>query len=485
MENKKSYSKGQLIGLILGIVAFTVIYWFLPIETLSQEGKAVLATLVLISTWWVSEALNTGITGLVPLVLFPLTGALAAGPTAAAYGNNTIFMFFGGFAIALALERWGLHNRIALNIIKIVGTSLNKLIVGLLISATFISMWVSNTATILMLLPIANAIGSKMSELMLQENKNNKNDAKNFKKAVVFATGFGAIIGGSMTLIGTPTNIALASFSKELAGFEVPFAKFMLWEFPIALVQIITAIILINNIFYKTNLKELKAGKDYINSELKILGKMSAEEKIVSAIFFITVFMWVSMNFIWKSIVPGISDVIISVSAAILLFMIPNTKGSRILDGDSVKKMPWSVILMLMGGMAIAKGFTETDLAQWMGNQVLLFKDSSPLVIISIVALIGIIVTQFAPNTATGAIIIPIAASVGQAAGIDQFTVMTAAALSVGFSSTFPSGTPLMGIIYGQGNFEMKEMVRVGIGFAIVSFLAVVINTKLFLPIIF
>lgn len=484
-KTKRAYTNGQKIGLVTGIVLFALIYWVLPLNDLSHEGKSVLATLALVATWWVSEALNTGITGLLPLVLFPLTGALAAGPTAAAYGNNTIFMFFGGFAIALALERWNLHNRIALNIIKVVGSSLNRLVIGLLLSATFISMWVSNTATALMILPIANAIGSKMSELMLAENPNSQADASKFRKAVVMATGFGAIIGGSMTLIGTPTNIALASFSDSLINYTVPFAQFLIWELPIAIAQILISIFVLNHVFYKTETKSLAASKDYIDSELKQLGKMSTEEKIVTAVFAGTVFLWITLTFIWKPIFPSLTDTIISVGAAILLFMIPNTEGTRILDGDAVKKMPWSVILMLMGGMAIAAGFTATDLAEWLGNQVLLFKDSSSFVLIAVIAGLAILVTQFAPNTATGAILVPLASSVALAVGAEPFPLMTAAALGAGFAATLPSGTPLMGIIYGQGDFEMKELIKVGLAFVVVSYIMIVLAVNFLLPIIF
>lgn len=485
ISNKKSYSTGQLLGLVLGVVLFAVIQWVIPFNGLSPEGRSVLATLAIVGTWWISEALNTGITGLLPLVLFPLTGALTAGATAAAYGNNNIFMFFGGFAIALALEKWNLHNRIALSIINFVGTSLNKLIIGLMLSSTFISMWVSNTATALMLLPIALAIGSKIEELLLKESPDNIKDAKKFKKSAVMAIGFGAIIGGSMTLIGTPTNISLASFSDSLIGFEVPFAPFMLFELPIAIVQLIISAVVLNRIFYKTSVKQLSQGKEFIQSELSELGKMSHEEKIVSVVFVLTIFMWVTLSFIWKPLIPGLSDTIVSIIACIALFAIPNREGSRILNQDAVTKMPWSVILMLMGGMAIAAGFTQTDLAEWIGSQLLQFENSSPFVLVLIVTFLSLLVTQVAPNTATGTIMIPLAASVAAAVGVEPFYLMTAAALGSGFAATLPSGTPLMGIIYGQGDFEMKELVKVGITFVLISFVMIVLVVQFLLPIIF
>ena len=482
---KKPYTSGQLIGLITGIVLFVLINWIIPFDGLSPQGVGVLATLALMGSWWISEAINTGITGLLPLVLLPMLGALDAKATAASYGDNTIFMFFGGFAIALALERWNLHNRIALTIINLVGTSLNRLVVGILLAATFISMWVSNTATALMLLPIANAIGSKIAELLIEENADNADDARKFKKAVVMATGFGAIIGGSMTLIGTPTNISLASFSSSLINFEVPFAQFIVFEAPLALLQIVTAVFVLNKINYKTKTKKLAAGKEYIESEKVKLGSMGYEEKIVMTIFLMTIFFWISRTFIWQDLIPGLSDTVISIIAAIVLFLIPNKKGSRILDGDAVRKMPWAVILMLMGGMAIAAGFTQTDLAEWLGSQLLLFQGQSDFVLIMVVTAMALLVTQVAPNTATGTIMIPIAASIGQAVGMEPFYLMTAAALGSGFAATLPSGTPLMGIIYGQGDFEMKELIKIGIPFVLVSFVGIIVIVKFLVPVFF
>lgn len=485
-EKRSSYTRGQKIGLILGILLFILVYWFIPFNGLSNEGKGVLATLALIGTWWMTEAANTGIIGLVPLVLFPLTETLGAGPTAAAYGSNTIFMFFGGFAIALALEKWNLHNRIALSIISVVGTSMTRLIIGVMLSATFISMWVSNTATMLMLLPIAQAISSKIVELMEREPSYTKKNADNFKKSMIFAVGFGSIIGGSMTLIGTPTNISLAALSSQLIGFELPFAPFIFFEFPIALAQFVLCMLVLTKVFYKISIKEVEEGRNYITEEKKSLGKMSSEEKIVSMIFIGTVFMWVTVSLIWKKFIPGLSDTIISVIACILLYLLPSSStGERILGSDSVKKMPWAVILMLQGGMAIAAGFTQTDLAQWIGNQLMNFQGQSDLVVIMVVTLLSLVVTQFAPNTATGTIMIPIAASLSEAIGMHPLYLMTAAALGAGFAATFPSGTPLMGILYGTGDFTMGEMVRVGISLVIVSFIMVVLCTKFALPLFF
>ncbi|WIV12293.1 SLC13 family permease [Proteiniborus sp. MB09-C3] len=486
ITKKSSYTTSQIVGLILGIVLFYLVYFVIPIEGLSKEGRGVLATLAIAGCWWMTEAVNSGIVGLIPLVLFPLTLTLSPEATAAAYGSNTIFMFFGGFSISLALEKWNLHNRIALSIINVVGTSMTKIIIGMMFASAFISMWVSNTATILMLLPIAQAIGSKITELMQKEGPYAEKDVSNFKKATILAAGFGSIIGGSITLIGTPTNIILSGFTTELLGFDLPFAQFSFFVFPIAVVQFVLMIFILTKVFYKIEARQVELGKTFILKELKALGELNHEEKIVSAVFIGTVFMWVTVSFIWKDIIPGISDTVVSVIACILLFLLPSrSTGGRILEADSVKKIPWEVILMLEGGLAIAAGFTQTDLAQWIGNQLMSFQGQSEMIVIIGVTFLALLVTQFAPNTATGTIMIPIAASLANAMGMHPLPLMTAVAMGTGFACTLPSGTPLMGVLYGTGEFKMSEIIKVGLVLAIVSEIMVVLSVKFIMPLIF
>lgn len=481
---KSSYSTSQIIGLVLGIILFILINYVIPFDGLSKEGVGVLATLALMASWWLTEAVNTGITGLLPLVLFPLTGALSAGPTAAAYGSDTIFMFFGGFAISLALEKWNLHNRIALNIIKIVGTSINRLILGLLLSGGFISMWVSNTATILMLLPIASAIASKIDDLMKHEPGYSITDGKNFKKSAIFAIGFGAIIGGNGTLIGTPTNIILAGFTPQLIDYVMPFGNFLLFMIPVMALQYAMVYFMLTKMLFKINIKELKNAKEYIQSEINDLGSMKREEGITLLIFLITVFMWISRTFLFAN-VKTLSDTIISIIAAIAFYMIPAKNGGRLLNADSIKDFPWSVIIMLMGGMAIAAGFTKTGLASYLGNLLLVFEGQSLFVLIAIVGGFGLLMTQVAPNTATATILIPIAASIAKAMNIPPLYLMTAAALSTGYATTLPSGTPVMGIMYGTGDFKISELVKVGGLLAIVTEIFIVFIIYFLVPVFF
>lgn len=485
LRKTSSFSRGQVIGLISGIVLFYLTYSIIPIPGLSTAGRGVLATLALMGAWWMTELFNAGIIGLLPLVIFPLTQSLSASETAAAYGSNTIFMFFGGFALALALEKWNLHNRIALSIISFVGTSMTKLIAGLMLAATFITMWVSNTATILMLLPIAQAIGNTITDLMDQEGTLTEKDAINFKKSSILAVGFGAIIGGSITLIGTPTNIILAGFSSELLDYDISFAKFVLFELPIAIVQFFIILFFITKVFYRIDVKEVKLGKATIDEKKKALGKVSREEIVVSVVFILTVAFWMFQTLLQDYIV-GISDTVISVTACVILYLLPSkSKGGRILESDSIKSMPWTMVLMIAGGMAIASGFTKTDLAEWFGSLLLNFSGYSEIVVITLVTFLSLLVTQFAPNTASSTILLPIAASLAHSMGINPLVLMTASALACGFACTMPCGTPVMGIIYGTNDFKMSELVKLGIVIAIVSQIMIVLTTKFYLPFVF
>lgn len=480
----KSYDKSQLIGLIIGVVTFLVILIFKPIEGLSNEGNAVLATLLLMTSLWISEGLDSGITGLLPLIIFPIAQVMSPGATAAAYGSTTIFMFFGGFAISIALERWNLHNRIALSIIKVVGTSMNKILIGLILSGGILSMWVSNTATILMLLPIANAVANKIISLMEHTEGYNPKDGHKFKVSAIFAVGFGSIIGGSTTLIGTPTNLLLAGFANELLGIDISFSKFIMFMLPISIIQYGVVYLTITKVFYKLSKSYSLDAESVIDSEIKALGKMSYEEVVVMIIFLITVFFWMTRSYLFPN-VSGLSDMGISILSCILFFIIPDKSGGRLLDTEDIKKIPWSVVLMLMGGMAIAAGFTQTDLVEYLGNLMLIFNTDSTLVLIIITAFTGLLVTQLAPNTATATIMVPLVATLAQSMNIPPLLLMVPTALSIGFATTMPHGTPVMGIMYGAGGIKVSELVKVGGVLAIVSFVLIVVFSYFMIPIMF
>jgi len=414
---KKSYNLSQKIGLFLGPTLFLLILFLLPLPGLSTEGRAVLAVTAWMAVWWILEAMPLGITSLMPLVLLPLLQTVEAGVVASSYGDNLIFLFIGGFALALALERWNLHERIALSIISAVGASTSGLVLGFMLATGFLSMWVSNMATVMLMIPIGLAIIAKVVTLMKEDDVYTKEEETKFTKSIIFAIGFGGTIGGSATLIGTPTNLVLAGLASELLGFEISFAQFFIFAFPLVALLMIVSIFYITKIAYPMKVKNIRNGKQFVVDRKQELGKMSYEEKIVLTIFSLTAFMWMTRTFIWSDIIPGLSDTMIAMVAAILLHLIPASgdSGDRILNGDSLKNMPWGVLLLVGGGLALASGFNGTDLASWIGSQLLLLEGTSYLLILAVTTLLGIAMTQVTPNTATVTILVPITAALALA----------------------------------------------------------------------
>lgn len=486
-KRNNSYSTTQFVGLFLGPLLFLLILFFLPLPGLSDEGRSVLAITAWIAVWWILESIPLGITSLMPLVLLPVMGAVGEGVAAASYGNPLIFLFIGGFALALALERWNLHERIAITIISAVGTSTPGLVLGFMLATGLISMWVSNMATVMLMLPIGTAIIAKVVTLMKEDNVYSKEEEMKFTKSIIFAIGFGGTIGGSATLIGTPTNLVLAGLSKELLGFEISFAQFFLFAFPLTALLMLFSIFYITKIAYPMKVKKIKNGRQFVSDRKKELGKMSYEEKVVLSIFCLTGFMWMTRTFLWSDIIPGLSDTMIAMVAAVLLHIIPssNRPGERILGKDSLKNMPWDVLLLVGGGLALAAGFNGTDLASWIGSQLLLLDGASYLMILGVTTLLGIGMTQMTPNTATVTILVPITAALALAMNVHPLPLMTAVAMGAGFAFMLPIGTPSNAIIFATGKITMMDMLRKGTGLTVLAFVLIVLFVYFVLPIIF
>lgn len=486
-ERSKSYNTPQLVGLLAGPALFLLILLALPLPGLSYEGRAVLAITAWMAVWWISEAIPLGITSLMPLVLLPLMGTVDAKTAASSYGDNLIFLFIGGFALALALERWNLHERIALTVISAVGASTSGLVLGFMLATGFISMWVSNMATVMLMIPIGTAIIAKVVTLMKDDNVYSLEEETKFTKSIIFAIGFGGTIGGSATLIGTPTNLILAGLASELLGFEISFAQFFLFAFPLVTLLMLFSIIYITKFAYPMKVKKIKNGKQFVVDRKKELGKMTYEEKVVLMIFSATAFFWMTRTFLWTDLIPALSDTMIAMIAAILLHMIPasGSKGERILGGDSLKNMPWGVLLLVGGGLALAAGFNGTDLAGWIGSQLLLLEGTSYIVILGITTLLAIAMTQMTPNTATVTILLPIAAALALAIDVHPLPLMTAVAMGAGFAFMLPIGTPSNAIIFATGKITMMDMLRKGTGLTVLALLLIIAFVYFVLPTVF
>ncbi|WP_208112732.1 SLC13 family permease [Aureibacillus halotolerans] len=484
-QPKPNYSKPQLIGLLLGPLLFVLTLLFFHPTDLSPEGRAVLASTLWIATWWVTEAIPIPATSLLPILLLPLTGAMESDAVFSSYGDDIIFLFLGGFFIATAMEKWDLHKRIALSIISWIGTSTNRIIFGFMLATGFLSMWVSNTAATMMMIPIGLAMVYQVSQTLKGEE--HKTTLKKFEKAIIFGIGYSGTIGGLGTLIGTPPNIILAGTAQNLFDVEISFAGFMAFAAPLSIILILFTWFFLTRIVYKVDLKQLPGGKEVITKELSALGRVSFEEKIVLTVFCFAATMWVTRTFLWESLIPGITDGMIAVTATILLFLIPRREKSgeddRILSWKDSKEIPWGILLLFGGGLAIAAGFSESGLSDWLGNRLSVLDGMNIIIIIAATTLLILFLTEITSNTATATMIMPVVAALALALNIHPFALMVPGALAANCAFMLPVGTPPNAIIFGTGKITIADMVKNGFWLNIIAAALIIFAVTVLLPI--
>ncbi|MFA4935178.1 MAG: DASS family sodium-coupled anion symporter [Candidatus Methanoperedens sp.] len=439
----------QKAGLVLGPLLFLFIL-LSDIEGLSWESKSIAASTAWIACWWLTEAIPIPATSLLPIILFPLLGALEIGKVTAEYGNQIIFLLIGGFFIAIAMEKWKLHVRIALHIIGIIGTSPRKTIAGFMAATAFISAWISNTATAMMMVPIATAIIYQASKA---------GEDKNFNTAMMLSVAYAASIGGIATLIGTTPNLIFAGIYRTFYGTEITFLQWASFGFPLAFFILVICWAYLVYFAYPPKIKALGDG---IEGEISKLGKITGQEKRVLAVFLLVASLWVT-RVLWGKYLPMIMDSSIAIFGAFLLFLIPAGKKEALLKWNDALRLPWDVVLLLGGGLAIAKGFTETGLDVWIANQLLFLKVMPAVVIILAVVTLTIFLTEITSNTATATIIIPVTASLAAALGIEPLGLMIAAAISASLAFMLPVATPPNAIVYGTGYVTIPQMAKAGV----------------------
>lgn len=481
----RSYKPAQFTGLILGPALFVLTLLFFSPEGLSPEARAILASTLWIATWWITEAIPIPATSLLPIILFPLTGGLDIGPTTSSYGDGTIFLFMGGFMIALAMEKWNLHKRIALTIISIIGTSTQRIVLGFMVATGFLSMWISNTATAMMMMPIGLAIIYQVSEA-LKDNTSIDTSPENFGfgKAMMLGIAYSASLGGIATLIGTPPNTILAGVVNQLYGVEISFALWMLFGVPIAWVYIVIAWFYLVKIAFPMKIKDLPGGRKVIQDEKKALGVPSFEEKAVLVVFVLAAFSWISRTFLLSKWIPAIDDTIIAMTAALILFIIPSRskQGDYVLDWGTAVKLPWGILLLFGGGLAIAAGFVETGLAEWIGQQLAGLGGINMFVILIVVTALVIFLTEITSNTATATMMYPIMASLALALGVHPYGLMIAAGVAASCAFMLPVATPPNAVVFGSGYIKITDMAKAGFWLNIVGIILIPLTIYFLLP---
>ncbi|TES46739.1 SLC13/DASS family transporter [Shouchella lehensis] len=487
-HKKKPYSRAQLIGLLLGPLLFALTMLFFEPAGLSADGQRVLAVTLWIATWWMTEAIPIPATSLMPLILLPITGAMEGSDVASSYGNDIIFLFLGGFFIATAMEKWNLHKRVALFIISVIGTSTQRILLGFMIATGFLSMWVSNTAAVMMMIPMALAITAQVAAALKEDQ--HKRDLPKFEKSLLFGVGYAGTIGGLGTLIGTPPNIILAAQLDTIFGISIGFGTWMLFAVPVVILLLLFTWFYLGTVSFKTSIKTLPGGKALIAQERQKLGKTAYEEKIVGGVFIFAAFMWISREFLWSGDeallvqLPGVSDGMIAIIATMLLFLIPAKASSRILDWSDSKEIPWGVLLLFGGGLAIASGFQSSGLSSWLGDQLTILDGLHMLLIIGGATLLIMMLTEITSNTATATMILPVVAALAVALDIHPFALMIPCAMAANCAFMLPVGTPPNAIIFGTGKIKIIEMVRAGFWLNVFATTIIVLAVYFLVPLV-
>ena len=453
--------KKKLLGFISGLVLFLLIVLSDSPEDLSLAGWRTAAVVVLMATWWVTEVISISVTAMLPLILFPVLSITDIDTAAAPYADPMIYLFLGGFMIAIAMQRWELHRRIALNIIRFIGSKPRNIIFGFIVSSAFMSMWVSNTAATLMMLPI----GLSVIQLTQKQakNENLKKQYQNFSVALMLAIAYAANVGGLGTVIGTPTNALVIAFANEAYGTDISFVQWMSLGLPVVLIGLPIIFYTLVNVVFPVTLKTLPGGKAYLEDEIKRLGMLSKEEKLVALVFGLVALLWMTRPLL-QGFIPELSDASIAIFGTLLLFLIPVDlkKGIFLMNWTEAKKVPWGVLILFGGGLTLAGAIQRTGLAEWVGGYFTIISAWPVLLILVIIAFIIIMFTEMASNSATAAAFLPVIGSVAIVIGQNPLLFAIPVTMVASCAFMLPVATPPNAIVYGSGLISIPQMTRAG-----------------------
>ena len=469
------------VGLIAGPLLFLLAQLFFHPPGLGPEGRAIFAATLWIAAWWVTEAIPIAATSLLPIVLFPLLGALDIRTVSAAYGHPLIFLFMGGFIIAAAIERWGLHQRIALNIIYRLGNQAASLILGFMLATALLSMFISNTATAVMMMPIGIAVAKQLAGQGAR--------LPAFEKALMLGIAYAASIGGVATIIGTPPNLVLIGVIEELYQERISFAEWMLIGLPVSCTLLALCWLYLVRVAFPLSKTKLPGGKDEVGRQLRGLGRISFEEKLVLLVFSATALAWILRPFLLNPYLPALDDTIIALGGALAMFLLPARRVEkfqlpRLLDWQAAVKIPWGIILLFGGGLALAEGFKNSGLAEWLALQLGLLSNL-PFFALLLTIVLGVnLLTEVTSNVATASMILPILAAIAEGLGVPPMMLMAGAALAASCAFMLPVATPPNAVVFGSGYLSIPDMVRAGIWLNLVSSLVVSLAVYFLLPLI-
>lgn len=498
----------RLLGVTLGLLTWVL----LGATSVGDDARVVGGLAILMAVWWTTEAVPLPVTSLLPIVILPLLTARTVPEATGPYANPIVFLFLGGFLIAIAMQKWNLHRRIALLTLRRVGTHPRRIVLGMMIATAFLSMWVSNTATTLMMLPIGLSVlalvvensdrigGREGAKSMTEQIRSGTPisevirvpDVRKFGVGLVLAIAWSATIGGLGTLLGSPPNAIVAGYISDELGRKIGFLEWMMLGVPIVILFTFIAWLLITRVLFRFQLDEVPGGKQLIDDEIAKLGRMSQGEKTVLVVFVVAAFLWIVPGLLagigdlgerlpWLGI---FNDTVVAIGAGVLLFLLPgDKKGVMALDWkDAEKGLPWGVLLLFGGGLSLAGAVAATGLDAWFGEQVTGLGALPIILLIAVVVLLVLFLTEITSNTATAATFIPILGGVAIGIGVDPMTLLIPAALAATCAFMLPVGTPPNAIVFASGQVKIIEMVRGGLVLNIVGAILITLFAVLIGP---
>ncbi len=444
----------RTLRLLLGPAVAGIVWLLASYYGLSDAAVPVLSAGSWMLMWWITEAVPLGVTSVLPMVLFPLLGISSIGETTAPYGSHFVFLFMGGFLIAIALERWNLHRRFALNILVLAGGKPRRLIAGFMLATAVLSMWISNTATTLMMLPIALSVAGKINE---QEHPR-------FTMVLLLATAYAANLGGIATLVGTPPNVAMAGIMEEQFSFSMPFMEWMMLALPFSVVMLLLVYWLLTRVLCRVSNVELSGGVDGIRAELAALGSWDSAEIRVAIVFVCTAAFWVGRRSLVNSFGWELNDTTIAMLAGTVLFVIPagSIADRALLTWEDAKRLPWDILLLFGGGLTLAKALNEAGVLPMIAETIAGNESLSLPMLIGIFTFSALMLTEVMSNLALTVVMVPVVAQVALNLGIDPLILVVPVTMASSCAFMLPMATPPNAIIFGSNRISMGRMASVG-----------------------
>lgn len=485
----------KIFSLLAGIALSLLLYWLNPFHVEKNAG-IVLAVAVLMISWWVTEALPMPVVALLPLLFFPVFHTADIKTVAANYADPVIFLFMGGFMLGLAIEKWNLHKRIALTIVKVTGTSGNRIILGFILATGFISMWISNTATTMMMFPIALSVIHVM-----KENKAERVAApgnyRHFNLALMLSIAYASNFGGIATIIGTPPNVAFVGYFERTYNSQIDFLDWMLLCTPIALLLMMTLYLLLTKILFPNQICSSDRARQFVEGELTAMGPLSVSEKRVLIIFSGTAFLWMVKDLFnqvqhWMKL----DDTLIALIGAIALFVCPSGKPdysfenepeenahSSLLEWADTKKMAWGILLLFGGGLALASALEKAGLIQQLGLWLSHFAGGGFMLVV-MVTVLSIFISELMSNIAQVIVFSPVVCSLADAMGMNPLLMGIPMTLAASCASMMPMGTPPNAIVFASGHIKIKEMIKAGLAVNLVAIVLIALFCWFLLPLL-